>query len=242
MDHGGSDAGYRAQFTRFPERGLSVVVLCNLSSIDPERLALRVADLYLGKEPASDSPPPEDPGPADRDVAAFAGLYWNREGDDFRKVVLSEGRLRVLGPGSPPDESLELRPLGGSRFRLSENAEVRFEPSSGGALSLVEKWGETGTPRVYESTASFSPTPDELSQYAGDYESDEIEMIYRMRVEGGRLMLARSRWKKSALEPTISDRFMGLGGQYRFVRREDGAVSGLEIDTGRVLRLRFRRR
>jgi hypothetical protein len=38
------------------------------------------------------------------------------------------------------------------------------------------------------------------------------------------------------------DRFMGLGGLYRFVRNQARVVSGLEIDTGRVVRLRFRHR
>ncbi len=244
IDHGGSDAGYRAQFTRFPERGLSVVVLCNLSSIDPERLALQVADLYLGNAPRKiESTPAEVPAATDVDVTAFAGLYWNREGDDYRKVVAREGRLVVQSPGAPSDEVVELQPISGSRFRAAEaNVEVRFERSLDGALSLVEKWGETGTPRTYASVPSFSPTAEELKAYAGDYESDEIEMIYRMRFENGRLMVARSKWKTSALEPTVTDRFMGFGGLYRFVRDDTGAVSGLEIDTGRVVRLRFRRR
>jgi len=52
VGHGGADAGYRAEFLRFPEQALSVAVLCNFPSSDPDRLARAVADAYL--EPGSD--------------------------------------------------------------------------------------------------------------------------------------------------------------------------------------------
>jgi CubicO group peptidase (beta-lactamase class C family) len=243
IDHGGSDAGYRSQFTRIPEKGLTVAVLCNLSSVDPEALALQVADLYLGNPPPPKASTAPEPGPVPTDVTSFAGLYWYREGDDYRKVVTREGRLVAHRPGPPPDVVLELTPLGGSRFQVAGTPlEARFEPAADGKMSLVEKWGEAGAPRTYESVPSFSPKAKELEAYAGDYVSDEIDMIYRMRFENGRLMLVRSKWKKSALEPAVTDRFMGYGGLYRFVRNDSGTVSGLEIDTGRVVRLRFKRR
>ncbi|QCW24341.1 beta-lactamase family protein [Lysobacter enzymogenes] len=51
VSHDGAWGGYRAQLLRFPERHLSVATLCNLDSTDPESLALRVADLWLGLPP-----------------------------------------------------------------------------------------------------------------------------------------------------------------------------------------------
>ncbi|HEV2132611.1 MAG TPA: serine hydrolase domain-containing protein, partial [Longimicrobiaceae bacterium] len=47
VGHSGADAGYRSYYVRFPEQRLSVVVLSNLSSFNPTRVALRVADIYL---------------------------------------------------------------------------------------------------------------------------------------------------------------------------------------------------
>ena len=47
ISHGGGFIGFRAELIRFPEKHLSVAVLCNLSSIDAGQLARRVADICL---------------------------------------------------------------------------------------------------------------------------------------------------------------------------------------------------
>jgi CubicO group peptidase (beta-lactamase class C family) len=45
--HGGAWAGYRAELLRFPAQHFSVACLCNSENAEPEKLADRVADLYL---------------------------------------------------------------------------------------------------------------------------------------------------------------------------------------------------
>ena len=47
VGHGGADAGYRSEFLRFPDQRLTIAVLCNEPSSDPDRLVRSVADLYL---------------------------------------------------------------------------------------------------------------------------------------------------------------------------------------------------
>jgi CubicO group peptidase (beta-lactamase class C family) len=48
MWHTGSTMGFRTVIERFTEgRGLSVIVLCNRTDLEPEKLALKVADLYF---------------------------------------------------------------------------------------------------------------------------------------------------------------------------------------------------
>lgn len=47
VSHGGAWVGYLAEMVRFPERRLTVIVLANQTSVRPERLARRAADLCL---------------------------------------------------------------------------------------------------------------------------------------------------------------------------------------------------
>ncbi len=47
MWHYGETVGFRTTIQRFPEDGLTVIILCNRSDLDPSTLALRIADLYL---------------------------------------------------------------------------------------------------------------------------------------------------------------------------------------------------
>ncbi len=47
MWHQGSTVGFRTVIERFPDDGLTVVVLCNRDDLDPRALALEVAGLYM---------------------------------------------------------------------------------------------------------------------------------------------------------------------------------------------------
>src|SRR5690606_22198519 len=47
VKHAGTMLGFRAQFLRFPDDGLSVVVLTNATQAMPEKIALGVAARYL---------------------------------------------------------------------------------------------------------------------------------------------------------------------------------------------------
>jgi hypothetical protein len=47
MWHYGDTMGFHSYITRFVKDQLTIVVLCNRTDLDPETLALRVADLEL---------------------------------------------------------------------------------------------------------------------------------------------------------------------------------------------------
>jgi CubicO group peptidase (beta-lactamase class C family) len=51
MFHDGETIGFLTTIQRFPDDKLTVIVLANRTDVDPQALALRVADLYLEKKP-----------------------------------------------------------------------------------------------------------------------------------------------------------------------------------------------
>jgi len=51
MSHDGGTIGFRTTIQRFPDDKLTVIVLANRVDINPEELALKVADLYLETKP-----------------------------------------------------------------------------------------------------------------------------------------------------------------------------------------------
>ena len=52
MSHDGETIGFRTTIQRFPDDQLTIIILANRSNIDPEELALKVADLYFVKQQA----------------------------------------------------------------------------------------------------------------------------------------------------------------------------------------------
>jgi CubicO group peptidase (beta-lactamase class C family) len=51
MYHDGETIGFLTTIQRFPDDNLTVIVLANRTDVDPQALALKVADLYLMKKP-----------------------------------------------------------------------------------------------------------------------------------------------------------------------------------------------
>jgi CubicO group peptidase (beta-lactamase class C family) len=51
MHHDGETIGFRTTIQRFPDDKLTVIVLANRTDVDPEALALKVADLFIENKP-----------------------------------------------------------------------------------------------------------------------------------------------------------------------------------------------
>jgi CubicO group peptidase (beta-lactamase class C family) len=133
--HGGSWAGFRAQLTRFPDLGTSIIVLCNLAEAGPGALAARVADLVLGERltgaPPATRPPPGRASPALlASPAELAGTWHSDE-------LLADWRITVRG------DSLFARAGLGRAARLRPVARDTFEVA--GARLAVVRQGERAT-------------------------------------------------------------------------------------------------
>jgi len=85
VSHGGSWAGFRAYFTRFPEQRVAISTLCNVANAVPSGLATRVAEVVLA---AAFTAPPPSQGPftpfpgatqSARALADYAGRYHSDE-------------------------------------------------------------------------------------------------------------------------------------------------------------------
>ncbi|MEZ4425771.1 MAG: serine hydrolase domain-containing protein [Gemmatimonadota bacterium] len=99
--HGGSWAGYRTEFVRFPEQDLSIAVFCNFSTCDPGGRAQRIAEAWLEDQM---EPAPEQPAPRERpeplrltaeQLAAYTGAYWSPEVDATYRVEARDGGLHL---------------------------------------------------------------------------------------------------------------------------------------------------
>jgi CubicO group peptidase (beta-lactamase class C family) len=256
VDHGGADAGYRSDMTRYPEQHFSVAVLCNSAEADPSRLASQVADIVLAKEikAAEAATPVTEPAARSttgttvaltaEQMLAFTGLYWNREDDEFDRIFVKEGQLKVDGGD---DEPLVLKPFEESRFHIADKpwgdeVEIHFVAASRDKPRRIEETFGGGQPLVYEATEGASPSGAELADYAGAYVSAEIDPVYRIVLDGDKLSLVRLKHEAEILRPAVRDVFTGEIGTVRFVRDANGHVAGFVLNAGRILNFRFTKR
>lgn len=98
-----------------------------------------------------------------------------------------------------------------------------------------------GKETVYVAATPASPAAAELADYAGDYHSPELDVIFQFVVQGERLVLRRRKFSDRALHPTLADGFTDARAQFDFTRDEAGRIDGFALSTGRIRRLRFAR-
>jgi CubicO group peptidase (beta-lactamase class C family) len=85
-------------------------------------------------------------------------------------------------------------------------------------------------------------TADQLREYVGRYDSDEVDTTFVFDLEGSDLRLKRERDASPiVLRAVAPDRFAFRSMVIRFLR-ENERVAGLAIDAGRVVDIRFTRR
>ena len=78
----------------------------------------------------------------------------------------------------------------------------------------------------------------ELAEYSGFYYSSELQATYRLATEDDKLYLTVGAWKNLECSAAEIDVVACSLGKIKF-KREDGAVTGFELDSGRVLNVRF---
>jgi CubicO group peptidase (beta-lactamase class C family) len=251
VDHAGGDAGYRSDMTRFPEQHFSAAVLCNTNDTDPSSLVRRVADIYLAPEMKPPAPEASGQGTSGaamqltmQQLSAMAGLFWNREDDQFVKTSMKEGKLHVSFGDS---EDFILKPVSETHFHLADvpfgdQVSLTFESvAKDKPRHLLESFGD-GEPTLFESVETFVPNAAGLGEYAGEYASAEIDPIYRVLLQDDRLVLSRLKKKPAALEPCVRDAFSTSIGTVRFTRDASGSISGFVLNGGRIRNVRFTRR
>ena len=228
--HDGANFGYRTALLRFPQQKFSVVCLCNLATSNPLDLTYRVADLYLDGQLA---PNPEPAAGAKADPTLFAGWYRNLDSHSALQLSAANGDLVAFG--------MHFKPRDANHFTASPRAEIIFDRAQNGGTRLTLALKDAA-PQVFERFEPLMPTAEDLSQYAGEYASGELQAIYRFAVKDGKLTLARNWEEASVLEPTVRDEFQSPAGVAIVFRRDAaGHIAGCDLFAGRVRNISFTR-
>lgn len=234
-EHGGADAGFRAYLMRFPEQHFSVAFTCNAGPIETAELARKIADIYLeGK--FKDEPTRTTPTLTAAQLQAKTGLYLDQESGDSIIVSVQGEQLVMQTAGL----SYRLQPISENHFRMLERpGEVMLE--SGATPRLIRLDDRDGK-SFYNLMSPFSLPASQLSDYAGDYVSEEIEPVFRLQVQGDKLMLVRLKYPAVPLQPVARDVFLTGSGSLHFTRNAQQQVTSFVYNLGRVRNFRMKKK
>jgi CubicO group peptidase (beta-lactamase class C family) len=230
--HSGSTAGYRAYLANYPDRRVSVAVLCNLASANADQFAQSIADVYLDLPQASTTEPPSAGAPADTNGArdSIPGMY--RRTDTGEPIVIArQGGAVQLAP------NVLLSPRSATQFVRSNGVVYDFVTPQ--RLTVTDTYGSVSSyERVSPSDMVFKP----LTHYAGAYSSDEAETDVVVEADGDALVIRQRPDTSMRMTPVYADGFTNARlGFVRFHRDARGRVTSFSVTQDRVWDLRFNR-
>jgi hypothetical protein len=252
VEHGGALGGYRTSLVRFPDEHYSVVVLANLSSVQPSDLAMQVADIYLADRYVESANEREGSGQevepstalevSVEELERVTGHYWNADSSYSRRIYVNDDGVLVYSRGE--ENETALAPLGDDRFRMLDvpvEVEVAFRRADEDRATEMVVTVTDRDPVVSRAYEPVDATEAYLSAYEGSYHSEELSADYELVVIDGKLTARGPDGEETPLTPGIENVFTVDGTVARFTR-DDGGVDGFVLDSGRVKGLRFDRR
>ena len=242
VSHGGGSLGYNAFMLRFPERKFSVICLANYP-LNTSTLCYKIADLCLSIQREKTEPVPAPQTVADVDPATYAGYEGIYRMDDGTTFIIStsDNRLFIQQPGARP---VELHPKSTTEYFLKGiNLEVSFSPDENGTISklVCHQNGHQGSARRLNRRPLSG---DQLSEYEGQYYSDELNVALGVYVNHGQLCLKAPRVPDifqfnfsdpdgaNVLKHMVDDQFMRSYGTIEFSRDGNGRIAGFALHAG----------
>jgi CubicO group peptidase (beta-lactamase class C family) len=232
VKHRGFDLGYNAHLAIYPRQRFAVAIVGNASTLPTEERGRRIADIYLDGQFPAERPTPIDP--PERVLEEKTGLY--RHPRTRRAFWITRADEGLHWSSEPDGEGLDLVALNRRTFR-AKNEVVEFV-LDGTTMTIRE---EAGVAQQFRRVEPWTPTAQELRQFAGTYRSDELGERLKFEALGMELFARRRRWPERCVRPAYRDSFTDDIATYRFVRDRAGAVVAVVLALDRIYRLRYDR-
>lgn len=242
IGHGGLWPGYRTEFLRVPQAGLTVVVIANLGSIDPWRQARAIAALALEGDKRLK---PALPAVTPAGIKPLAGPWFNAEEPALFDLAWRNGEATVTQNGMP--------------FALGRRADG-WLAAERGSFEFAIKPGRAGTARVdlgagrvltFKKLGRRKAVPAAI---AGTYISADSGAAWEIRRSGedwtadvgGPLIAGGPAWPVRGIDADTVEietpgNWIVVTQLAHLVRDRAGGVVALEVSTGRIKRIRFER-
>ncbi len=240
VEHGGADIAHRSMLLIFPEVKGAIITQSNNSSFSGQ-ISRQLADIFFAdvmKKKEDDKKEPARPGEYVYDVNKFdelAGRYelaiapgfvleFRREGDKLVTQATGQGAVEIFASS---DSTFYLKVVQAS-VTFHRNAEGKVEH-----ITLHQN-GNHRANRLFEP--AWKPSDEDLKMYKGRYFSAELEAYYTIAVNiDGNLVLQHRRMDDLPLKAESKDEFAAAFPipQLKFLRNEQGEVTGFEASSGR---------
>jgi len=228
VSHGGSTAGYQTFLARYPDTKVSIGVMCNGTSPSAGGIAATITDEIFGPYPDPTKSNPTDV--SNDELKKFVGIWRNEKTHAPARFVFENGVSRWSGG--------RLVPMGGGQFTLGDN-KLKFTLDKDGKPVSAETVDSDGEVRRFAPEKEWTPTPEELASFKGDWFSEEAGASFTVAVENGKVFMKQRPTSSFPMQPLYKDHFDVVGYVAWFTRDKNGKVTGMHVGTSRMRDMPF---
>ena len=184
VHHAGGTGSYNAQFLRFPEERLSIVVISNNGNFWSGGTARDIARTFVKKlgESVYDPPIPESFAKSSL-KSDLAGSYLNPEGDLIKIIEEGDGLYWKNGNNNP----FKLISQGGDHYQFEVNSKLVVVFSEDDDEQLFTVYYPGSSPRKHPKIIAFSPDEDYLKSIEGIYYNAETDVQFEITHKEGKV-------------------------------------------------------
>jgi CubicO group peptidase (beta-lactamase class C family) len=240
--HSGNMMGYRAQMVSFPEQKFTAIALCNNFAISPPVIVEKLADIYLegqlkpnvpSQKRVAEALPPAIALP-EKEALRYVGIYAHPESGRVFKLSLKDGKLINSGIFK---KEMPVTTVSENRLLIvDDNGRAELNPvfDKTGTVSEISAPNKTGKPDIFVRVNAPFDSPQQLTEYAGTYYSDEFDADYKISLKGDNLVLHISESLEPQLIAAYADYFTVQGGvvNLSFTRDDKGKLAGFLFNSG----------
>jgi CubicO group peptidase (beta-lactamase class C family) len=228
LSHGGATAGYLTWLARFPEKKVSIAVLCNGAAQELGSVGPKIRDEIFGPFPPGQQPP-ATVTLAEQELIKYVGGWKNEVTRNLNQIALSKGELNINGG--------VLKPIADGSFMLGER-KLRFKA---GSPMTAEIANEDGSVTRLTMVSKWTPSPTDLADLSGNWHSEEAQSSIKIAVEGDKAFVVIRPVAKIPLTPIYPDHFSAQGYVVWFTRDSAGKIDKMHVGTGRMRDMLFER-
>lgn len=248
ISHQGGTGDFTAQYIQIPSEKFAVVCLFNIP-VDVTGLAYKITDLYIkGKPKTVAAPLPPVKAVIDSAVLQkYVGKYFD-EKQWLLATITKEADHLVFQ--APYQDKFEIYPSSDTSFfvTFADLKLIFSKDSKGETVKVTIIQDGQKIPLAYLGTNVFPLKTEQLSKYAGDFYSEEINATYPVIFKDNKLYVkfpqSLARFCKDNPEAELiaeyADYFASPVCGFQFTRNTQNEISGFILkDVGRVRNLVF---
>jgi CubicO group peptidase (beta-lactamase class C family) len=228
VSHGGATAGYQTFLARYPDNKVSIGVMCNGISPSSGGIAAGITDEIFGPYPETAKTEPAKV--SEDELKKFVGNWRNEKTHAPARFVIENGVTRWGGG--------RVVPMGGGQFTAGEN-QLKFTFDKEGKPVFAETVDSDGEVRRFVPEKEWTPTPEDLASFQGDWFSEEAGARLTFAVDADKAFIRQRPSTSLPMQPLYKDHFFAQGSVVWFTRDKSGKVCCMHVGASRMRNMPF---